>query len=82
MLGYYIQLASRSLRGSMMLSTLMVIAIAFGVGASMTTLTVLRLLSADPIPAKSQRLFYVQIDARPRDDGDAPGERQIGRAHV
>jgi putative ABC transport system permease protein len=74
-LGYYIQLASRSLRGSMMLSTLMVIAIAFGVGASMTTLTVLRLLSADPIPAKSQRLFYVQIDARPRDDGDAPGER-------
>jgi putative ABC transport system permease protein len=42
----------------------MIVAIAFGVGASMTTLTVLHVLSADPIPQKSDKLFYVQLDPR------------------
>jgi putative ABC transport system permease protein len=62
MLPYYLQLALRSFKRNVSLTALMVLAIAFGVGASMTTLTVLRLLSADPIPAKSDRLFYVQLD--------------------
>jgi len=42
----------------------MVLAIALGIGASMTTLTVYHVLSADPIPGKSDRLFYVQLDAQ------------------
>ena len=41
-----------------MLTALMVLAIALGIGASMTTLTVLHVLSGDPIPHKSDRLFY------------------------
>ncbi|KAI1691051.1 macB-like periplasmic core domain-containing protein [Ditylenchus destructor] len=44
----------------------MVVAIALGIGASMTTLTVFHVLSGDPIPDKSDRLFYVQVDPRPR----------------
>ncbi|MGO4610963.1 ABC transporter permease, partial [Variovorax sp. 2RAF20] len=32
----------------------------------MTTLTVFHVLSGDPIPDKSDRLFYVQVDPRPR----------------
>jgi putative ABC transport system permease protein len=51
----------------------MVVAIAFGVGASMTTLTVLHILSADPIPQKSDRLFFVNLDPR-RALGFTPGE--------
>jgi putative ABC transport system permease protein len=43
----------------------MVVAIAFGVGASMTTLTVLHVLSADPIPGKSGDLHHVQLEPRP-----------------
>lgn len=64
MIGYYLGLAWRSLRRNVVLTVLMIVAIAFGVGASMTTLTVLHVLSADPIPQKSDRLFYVQLDPR------------------
>ncbi|HTD74737.1 MAG TPA: ABC transporter permease [Steroidobacteraceae bacterium] len=39
----------------------MIAAIAFGIGACMTTLTVFRAMSADPIPAKSHQLFAPQI---------------------
>jgi putative ABC transport system permease protein len=66
MLGYYLALARRSLRRNVALTILMIVAIAFGVGASMTTLTVLRVLSADPIPGKSGDLYYVQLDPQQR----------------
>ena len=64
MFGYYLDLARRSLRRNKALTILMIVAIAFGVGASMTTLTVLHVLSADPIPAKSGQLYYVQLEPR------------------
>lgn len=62
MFGYYSHLALRSFRRNKVLTALMVVAIALGIGACMTTLTVFRVLSGDPIPAKSDRLFYVQLD--------------------
>lgn len=65
MFAYYLDLARRSVRRHLALSVLMIVAIAFGVGASMTTLTVLHVLSADPIPDKSHQLYYVQLDPRP-----------------
>lgn len=69
---YYLDLAWRSLRRHAVLTALMIVAIAFGVGASMTTLTVLHVLSRDPIPGKSHQLYYVQLDPR-KADGYAPG---------
>lgn len=63
MFGYYLQLALRSFRNNKVLTALMVLAIALGIGASMTTITVFHVLSGDPIPDKSDRLFYVQLDA-------------------
>lgn len=72
MLGYYIDLAVRSLKRTSILTGLMVLALALGIGASMTTLTVLHVLSGNPIPEKSSQLYYPQID--PRDLFDfAPG---------
>ena len=65
MFAYYLDLARRSLRRNVSLTVLMILAIAFGVGASMTTLTVLHVLSADPIPQKSHDIYYVQMDPRP-----------------
>ncbi len=62
MLGYYLNLAVRSFKRNKALTALMVLAIALGIGASMTTLTVFHVLSGDPIPQKSDRLFYVQLD--------------------
>lgn len=63
MFSYYFKLALRSFRRNKVLTALMVLAIALGIGASMTTLTVFKVLSGDPIPHKSDRLFYVQLDS-------------------
>jgi len=65
MFGYYLDLALRSLRRNRMLTALMVLAIAVGIGASMTTLTVMHLLSGDPLPGRSATLFYPQVDPDP-----------------
>lgn len=62
MFAYYLELALRSLRRSPGLTTLMVLAIGFGVAASMTTFSVFRAVSGDPIPWKSSKLFVPQID--------------------
>jgi putative ABC transport system permease protein len=73
MLAYYFKLALRSFRRNKILTALMVLAIALGIGAAMTTLTVFKVLSGDPIPQKSERLFYVQLDPYTR-DGYKPDE--------
>src|SRR3954453_6332673 len=73
MFAYYLDLAVRSFKRNVALTVLMIVAIAFGVGASMTTLTVLHVLSADPIPGKSHQLYYVQLDPR-KALGARPGE--------
>ncbi len=62
MFAYYLELALRSLRRSPGLTVLMVLAIGFGVAASMTTWSVFRAVSGDPIPWKSSKLFVPQID--------------------
>lgn len=73
MFGYYFDLALRSFKRNRALTALMVLAIALGIGASMTTLTVFHVLSGDPIPSNSDRLFYVQMDAESI-GGFQPGE--------
>jgi len=66
MFGYYLDLAFHSLRRNKVLTVLMVLAIAVGIGASMTTLTVVHLLAGDPLPGRSQAIFYPQVDADPK----------------
>ena len=78
MLAYYFNLALRSFRRNKVLTALMVLAIALGIGAAMTTLTVFKVLSGDPIPHKSDKLFYVQLDAGMR-EGYKPGEEPEGQ---
>jgi len=73
MFGYYLDLAFHSLRQNRVLTALMVLAIAVGIGASMTTLTVVHLLSGDPLPGRSQTIFYPQVDANPKNkDSNEP----------
>jgi len=73
MFAYYFELALRSFRRNKALTALMVLAIALGIGASMTTLTIFHVLSGDPIPQKSDQLFYVQLDPASM-DGYVAGE--------
>jgi putative ABC transport system permease protein len=83
MFGYYIDLTLRSLKRNKILSTLMVLAIAVGIGASMTTLTVMHVLSGDPLPTRSGTIFYPQVDPSPSPDPDhdhAPFDRMDYRS--
>ena len=78
MLAYYLRLGLRSLRRNPVLTGLMIMAIGFGVAASMTTFAVFRAVSGNPIPWKSGQLFVPQIDGfgptgrDPGDNGEPP----------
>ncbi|MBB3193796.1 ABC transporter permease [Roseateles terrae] len=72
MLTHYLELGLRSLRAHRGLTVLMLLSMALGVAACMTTLTVFHVLSGDPIPEKSGRLFNVQLDAESK-EGFQPG---------
>ncbi|QIL91655.1 FtsX-like permease family protein [Microbulbifer sp. SH-1] len=75
MIGYYISLALRSLRRTPILSALMVAAIAVGVGAAMTTLTLNYMMSRNALADKDDVLYAVQLDNwDPHEAADNPSE--------
>ncbi|WP_414646059.1 ABC transporter permease [Burkholderia sp. LMU1-1-1.1] len=80
MFQYYFMLGLRSLRRNPALTALMVLTLAIGVAASIATLTILHVMSGDPIPNKSDRLFVPVIDNGPLEGwspGDEPNDKQM-----
>jgi putative ABC transport system permease protein len=80
MFQYYFLLGVRSLRRNPALTALMVLTLAIGVAASVATLTILHVMSGDPIPQKSDRLFVPLVDNGPTEGykpGDEPNDNQI-----
>ncbi|MGB5291257.1 MAG: ABC transporter permease [Lysobacterales bacterium] len=73
MFSYYLKLGWLSIRRNPLLSALMVAAIAVGIGASMTIITVNYVMSGNPIPQKSDQLYYVQLDSWDPIDYDNEG---------
>jgi putative ABC transport system permease protein len=73
MFRYYLKLGLKSLRRAPVLTALIVMILAVGIGASMTSLTMLLVMSGDPIPQKSDRLFVPQLDIGPMNASYAPG---------
>jgi putative ABC transport system permease protein len=65
MIGYYLDLALNSLRRTPVLTGLMVLAISLGIGASMTMLTVLHVMTDDPLPGRSAHLYTPHLDPLP-----------------
>ncbi|MDL2356381.1 MAG: ABC transporter permease [Pseudomonadota bacterium] len=65
MFSYYFLLGVRSLRRNPALTALMVLTLAIGVAASVSTLTILHVMSSNPIPQKSERLFVPLLDNGP-----------------
>jgi putative ABC transport system permease protein len=82
MLTYYIDLALRSLKRNKVLAVLMMLAIALGIGASVTMLAVLHNLSGNPLPGRSDVLFHPQVDPRPADLPGAKDEPPDGLTYV
>ncbi len=76
MFRYYLKLGILSIRANPALSALMVAAIAVGIGACMTILTIQHMMGSNPIPEKSDQLRHVQLDswsdANPYADGQYP----------
>jgi putative ABC transport system permease protein len=70
---YYSELALRSFRRNVVLTALMIVAIALGVGAAMTTMTVFYVLSGDPLPGRSGMIYQPQLDPQNL-SGFVPGE--------
>lgn len=64
---YYLELALHSLKRNPVITALMVLAIGLGIGASMTMLTVLHVMTANPLPDRSAQLFYPQLDPQGMD---------------
>lgn len=80
MFQYYFLLGVRSLRRNPALTALMVLTLAIGVAASISTLTILHVMSGDPIPDKSNRLFVPLVDNGPTENykpGDEPNDNQM-----
>ncbi|MBC3918370.1 ABC transporter permease [Undibacterium sp. CY18W] len=80
MFQYYFFLGIRSLRRNPALTALMVLTLAVGVAASISTLTILHVMSGDPIPHKSSRLFTPVMDNGPLKGytpNDKPNDTQL-----
>ena len=79
MFAYYLRLGFRSLLRNPILTALMVLTLGIGIAASMSTLTVLAIMSGDPIPDKSDRLIVPLLDNSPKDfAADAKLPEQMG----
>jgi putative ABC transport system permease protein len=74
MFRYYVLLGLRSLRRNPALTALMIVTLAIGVAASISTLTILHVMSGDPVPSKSRRLLVPLLDVGPK-DSYLPGQR-------
>jgi putative ABC transport system permease protein len=95
MLRYYFRLGLLSIRANPALSALMIAAIAIGIGACMTIVTVRHVMADNPIEHKNDRLFHVQVDNwnpnNPYQEPNEPPEQvtyldatallEAGRAH-
>ena len=95
MLRYYLKLGLLSIRANPALSALMVAAIAIGIGACMTIMTVRHVMADNPIEHRNDVLYHVQLDNwnpnDPYEDPDKPPEQvtyldatallEAGRAH-
>ena len=78
MFSYYLKLGVRSLRRNPALTALMVVTLAIGVAASVSTITILHIMSSNPIPQKSERLFVPLVDNGPL-EGYNPADKERNR---
>jgi putative ABC transport system permease protein len=68
LIAYYLRLATSSLQRTPVITALMVTAIGLGIGASMTMITVLHVMSGDPLPERSADIYYPHLDPLTLDD--------------
>jgi putative ABC transport system permease protein len=60
---YNIRIAAKSLRRNPILTTLLIGAIALGICVSTTFVAMRHMLGKDPLPGKSEQVFYIRLDS-------------------
>jgi putative ABC transport system permease protein len=63
MLAYHLRIAAKSLRRTPVLSSLLVAGIALGIAVSTAFVAAYHTIAKDPIPDRSDKLYYVELDA-------------------
>jgi len=71
MFNYYLKLSVRNLIRNKLFFTLMISTLAVGVGVFLANIAIIKSMSADPIPHKSDKIFNVSINVWPNDNPDA-----------
>ena len=72
---YYLRLSTLSFKRNPVLSSLMVLAVAIGIGAYMVIYTLNYTMGGNPIPQKSSQLFHLQLDTGdPNRETDPPDQ--------
>ena len=75
MFRYYLKLSILSIRANPALSGLMVAAIAIGIGACMSIVSIRHVMTGNPVAHKNDSLYHVQLDNwNPDDPYDEPNE--------
>ncbi|MGH8190715.1 MAG: ABC transporter permease [Rhodanobacteraceae bacterium] len=78
MFRYYVELAVRGFLRNWALTALIVLTIGIGIGASMTMVTVVHVMSGDPLPGRSGQLFFPHLYPGSADFGG--GQMDVGNA--
>lgn len=73
MLTYHLKIAIKSLRRNPILTTLLIAGIALGICVSTAFVTLRHLYTQDPLPGKSDKVFYVRLDTWGRAEGFRQG---------
>jgi len=71
MFNYYLKLSYRNLIRNRLFFILMITTLAVGVGVFLANIAIIKSMSADPIPHKSDKIFNVSLNIWPNDNPDA-----------
>lgn len=71
MFNYYLKLSFRNLIRNQLFFILMISTLAVGVGVFLANIAIIKSMSSDPIPQKSDRIFNVSLNIWPNDNPDA-----------
>ena len=80
MVTYNLRVAAKSLKRNPILTAVIIAAIALGICVSTTFTTVRHMFTRDPLPGKSDKVFYVRLDNWDKDQA-YPQSSDIGNVH-
>src|SRR3954449_331816 len=82
MLAYHIKTAFKSLRRNPILTTLLIAGIALGICVSTSFVTLRHMYTQDPLPGKSDKVFYVRLDSWGKAEGFGGGAEAFATAPI